>query len=79
MARGHGPGRELDPAVSFEEAATLGLAGRTALRVVRLAGPLLGRSVLVLRRGGVGHLVVQLASLAGATVTAKVRDPARGG
>jgi NADPH2:quinone reductase len=71
---------ELDPAVSFEEAATLGLAGRTALRVVRLAGPLLGRSVLVLGAGGgVGHLVVQLASLAGATVTAEVRDPARGG
>jgi NADPH:quinone reductase-like Zn-dependent oxidoreductase len=71
---------ELDDAVSFAQAATLGLAGRTALRVVRLAGPLLGRGVLVLGAGGgVGHLVVQLAARAGAVVTAQVRDPARGG
>jgi NADPH:quinone reductase-like Zn-dependent oxidoreductase len=67
---------ELDDAVSFMDAATLGLAGRTALRTVRLAGPLLGRSVLVLgAAGGVGHLVVQLAARAGARVTAQVRDP----
>jgi hypothetical protein len=32
----------LEVTVSFEDAATLGLAGRTALRTVRLAGPLLG-------------------------------------
>jgi NADPH2:quinone reductase len=69
---------ELDDAVSFEQAATLGLAGRTALRAVRLAGPLLGRTVLVLGAGGgVGHLAVQLAALAGARVTAQLRDPAR--
>jgi NADPH:quinone reductase-like Zn-dependent oxidoreductase len=69
---------ELDDAVSFEHAATLGLAGRTALRTVRLAGPLLGRSVLVLGAGGgVGHLAVQLAARAGGRVTAQVRDPAR--
>src|SRR5258707_14719709 len=62
---------EVGGAVSYEEAATLGLAGRTALRVVRLAGPLLGRKVLVLGAGGgVGHLTVQLAAQAGATVTA---------
>jgi NADPH:quinone reductase len=68
----------LDAAVSFEHAATLGLAGRTALRSVRLAGPLLGRSALVLgATGGVGHLVVQLAARAGARVTAQVRDPSR--
>jgi NADPH:quinone reductase len=67
---------ELPDAVSFEDAATLGLAGRTALRVVRLAGPLLGRSVLILGAGGgVGHLTVQLAARAGARVTAHVRDP----
>jgi NADPH2:quinone reductase len=65
---------ELEDAVSFEDAATLGLAGRTALRVVRLAGPLLGRSVLILGAGGgVGHLTVQLAARAGARVTARVR------
>jgi NADPH:quinone reductase len=65
---------ELEDAVSFEDAATLGLAGRTALRVVRLAGPLLGRSVLILGAGGgVGHLTVQLAARAGARVTAHVR------
>jgi NADPH2:quinone reductase len=59
----------LDDAVSCEQAATLGLAGRTALRVVRLAGPLLGRRVLVVGAGGgVGHLTVQLASLAGGAV-----------
>jgi NADPH:quinone reductase-like Zn-dependent oxidoreductase len=69
---------ELDDAVSFEHAATLGIAGRTALRTVQLAGPLLGRTVLVLGAGGgVGHLAVQLAALAGARVTAQLRDPAR--
>jgi NADPH:quinone reductase len=69
---------ELDGAVLFEDAATLGLAGRTALRTVRLAGPLLGRTVLVLGAGGgVGQLVVQLAARAGGRVTAQVRDTAR--
>jgi NADPH:quinone reductase len=69
---------ELDDSVSYVDAATLGLAGRTALRTVRLAGPLLGRSALVLgAAGGVGHLVVQLAARAGARVTAHVRDPGR--
>jgi NADPH:quinone reductase-like Zn-dependent oxidoreductase len=68
----------LEDTVSFEDAATLGLAGRTALRTVRLAGPLLGRSALVLgAAGAVGHLVVQLAAHAGARVTAQLRDPGR--
>jgi NADPH:quinone reductase len=70
---------ELDDPVAFEDAATLGLAGRTALRTVRLAGPLLGRSVLILgASGGVGHLAVQLAALSGARVTAHVHRPGRG-
>ena len=57
---------QLDDAVSLEAAATLGLAGRTALRTVRLAGPLVGRRVLLLGAGGgVGHLVLQLAPGAG--------------
>ena len=69
---------ELDEAVSFQDAATFGLAGRTALRTVRLAGPLLGRDVLVLGAGGgVGQLVVQLAVRAGGRLTAQVRDAAR--
>lgn len=68
---------ELDDAVSFASAATLGIAGRTALRTVRLAGPLLGRKVLVLGAGGgVGQLAVQLATRAGGRVTAQVRDRA---
>jgi NADPH:quinone reductase len=68
----------LDDAVSFESAATLGLAGRTALNTVRLAGPLLGRRVLVQgAAGGVGHLAVQLAACAGGRVTAQVHGPAR--
>jgi NADPH2:quinone reductase len=70
----------LDDGVSFEDAATLGLAGRTALRTVRLAEPLLGRSALVLgAAGGVGHLVVQLAARAGARVTAHARTASHTG
>jgi NADPH:quinone reductase-like Zn-dependent oxidoreductase len=61
----------LSDGVPFETAATLGLAGLTALRVLRLAGPLLGRHVLATGgRGGVGHLIVQLAAASGARVTA---------
>ncbi len=63
----------LEEGVSFEDAATLGIAGRTALNIVRLAGPILGRRVLILgASGGVGHLAVQLAAAAGARVTAHV-------
>jgi len=48
----------IDDAVPFESAATLGLAGLTALRSLREIGPLLGRSVLVLgASGGLGHFV----------------------
>src|SRR5207249_877940 len=64
----------IDDAVPFETAATLGLAGLTALRSLREVGPLLGRRLLVLgASGGLGHFVVQLAALAGADVTALVR------
>jgi NADPH:quinone reductase len=68
----------LDDRVSFEQAATLPVAGLTALRALREGGAILGRSVLVTgATGGVGHLAVQLARAAGATVTALVTSPAR--
>jgi NADPH2:quinone reductase len=61
--------------VDFGTAATLPLAGLTALRTVRLAGPVLGRELLVTGAGGgVGHLTVQLAVRAGAFVTAQAAD-----
>lgn len=59
--------------VSFEVAATLGIAGLTALRVVREAGPLAGKRVLVTgASGAVGRLAVQLSRLYSATVTGVV-------
>src|SRR5437868_3474982 len=49
--------------VSLGQAATLPVAGLTALRALRLGGTLLGRSVLVTgASGGVGHFAVQLAA-----------------
>jgi NADPH2:quinone reductase len=62
---------ELPPTVGFAEAAALPVAGLTALRALREAGTLLGREVLVTgAAGGVGQFAVQLAAIAGATVTA---------
>ena len=61
--------------VSDAEAATLPTAGLTALRTLELAGSVLARRVLITgSTGGVGQYAVQLATLAGATVTALVRD-----
>lgn len=60
----------LPDGVAFAAAAALGIAGLTALRVVRRGGPLLGRRVLITGAGGgVGHFVTQLAALAGARVS----------
>lgn len=57
-------------AVSFAQAASLPIAGLTALRTLRLGGALLGKRVLITgARGGVGNLAVQLAERAGAEVT----------
>ena len=65
---------ELPENVSFEQAATLPVAGLTALYALEKGGGLLGRSVLVTgASGGAGHLTVQLARLAGARVVALVR------
>jgi len=68
----------LDDRVSFEQAATLPVAGLTALRALREGGAILGRNVLVTgATGGVGQFAVQLAHAAGATVTAQVSSPSR--
>jgi NADPH:quinone reductase-like Zn-dependent oxidoreductase len=64
--------------VSFEQAATLPVAGLTALRAVRAGGALVGRNVLVTgATGGVGQVAVQLAVASGAQVTALVSGPER--
>ncbi len=64
--------------VSSAAAATLPVAGLTALLAVKKFGFLLGQNVLITgATGGVGHLAVQLAKAAGAHVTAAVRSPDR--
>ncbi|MBV6699174.1 zinc-binding dehydrogenase [Kitasatospora aureofaciens] len=68
----------LEPGVSFEQAATLPIAGVTSLRALRHGGLLLGADVLVTgATGGVGQFAVQLATAAGARVTAHVSRPER--
>ncbi|MGW6710423.1 zinc-binding dehydrogenase [Streptomyces sp. NPDC054956] len=60
-------------------AAALPLAGITALRLLRAAGSLAGRRVLLTgASGGVGHYVTELAAAAGAEVTAVTATAARG-
>ena len=57
--------------VTFEQAATLPVAGLTALRALDIIGPLIARRALVTgASGGVGRFAVQLAKMAGAHVTA---------
>ena len=69
---------ELPDAVSFAQAATLPVAGLTALRGLEIAGFVLGRRVLVTgAAGGVGRFAVQLAAAAGAHVTGVARNPER--
>jgi NADPH:quinone reductase-like Zn-dependent oxidoreductase len=64
--------------VSFASAATLPVAGLTALRTLRQGGSLLAQRVLITgAAGGVGSFAVQLASLAGAEVTGVVSHPDR--
>jgi NADPH:quinone reductase-like Zn-dependent oxidoreductase len=65
---------ELPARVAFGQAATLPVAGLTALRALGRGGLLLGRRVLVTgATGGVGDFAVQLARLAQAHVTASAR------
>jgi NADPH:quinone reductase-like Zn-dependent oxidoreductase len=69
---------ELPDNVSFAQAATLPVAGLTALRTLRLGGALVGRRVLITgAAGGVGTLAVQIAARSGAYVTAVVGRPER--
>ena len=68
----------LPESVSFSHAATLPVAGLTALRTLRHGGPLIGRRVLITgAAGGVGTLAVQIAARSGAHVTAVVGRPER--
>jgi NADPH:quinone reductase-like Zn-dependent oxidoreductase len=61
---------ELPDTVTLAQAATLPVAGLTALKALDVAGSVLGRRVLVTgSSGGVGSFAVQLAKLAGAHVT----------
>jgi NADPH:quinone reductase-like Zn-dependent oxidoreductase len=72
-ASGHKAGLALKPAnVSFEQAAAVGVAGRTALQGLRdVAGVKPGQRVLVHGAGGgVGTFSVQIAKALGAHVTA---------
>src|SRR5262249_58845834 len=64
--------------VSFAAAASLPVAGLTALRTLRHGAPLLGKRVLITgAAGGVGNLAVQLAARSGARGTAVVGNAER--
>jgi NADPH:quinone reductase len=65
---------ELPEGISLEQAATLPVAGLTALRALEIGGFVVGKRVLITgASGGVGHFAVQLASMAGAHVTGVAR------
>jgi NADPH2:quinone reductase len=64
--------------VSDAQAATLPVAGLTALKALDIIGPVLAKRVLVTgASGGVGRFAVQLAKLAGAHVTGVSASPER--
>lgn len=64
--------------VALDVAATLPVAGLTALRSLWASGPTLGRRVLVTgASGGVGRFAVALAAVGGARVIASVGSPGR--
>jgi NADPH2:quinone reductase len=65
---------ELPDPLTFEQAATLPVAGLTALLALQIGGFVVGRRVLVTgASGGVGRFAIQLAKLAGADVTGLAR------
>jgi NADPH:quinone reductase len=60
--------------ITFEQAATLPVAGLTALRALEYGGFIVGKRVLITgASGGVGRFAIQLATLGGAHVTAVAR------
>lgn len=64
--------------VSFAQAATLPIAGVTALRLLRFGGDLSGLRVLVTgAAGGVGRFLVELAAGLGAEITGVAASPDR--
>lgn len=66
----------LPDSVPLSVAATLPVAGLTAIYALAEGGLLVGREVLINgASGGVGHMAVQLAAASGARVTAVVRRP----
>lgn len=70
---------EIPDGVCVTQAAALPLAGLTALTLLRAAGPLIGRRLLITgASGGVGHYVTELAAGAGAEVTVVTADAERG-
>jgi NADPH:quinone reductase-like Zn-dependent oxidoreductase len=69
----------LPESVKTVDAAALPLAGITALRLLRAAGAVTGRRLLLTgASGGVGHYFTELASGAGAEVTVVTATPERG-
>ncbi|KOU34503.1 alcohol dehydrogenase [Streptomyces sp. WM6373] len=69
----------LPDGIDSVRAAALPLAGITALRLLRTAGPVAGLRVLLTgASGGVGHYVTELAVGAGAELTAVTATPERG-
>jgi NADPH:quinone reductase-like Zn-dependent oxidoreductase len=69
---------QLPDGVSDAQAASLPVAGLTALKALDVIGQVLARSVLVTgASGGVGRFAIQLARLAGARVTAVSASPER--
>lgn len=70
---------EIPAELSFDAAATLPVAGLTAVGVLGHSGNLLGHRVAITgAAGGVGRFAIQLAHMAGAHVTAVVGRPERG-
>jgi len=63
--------------IGFEEAAPLFCPGVTAYRAVRRAGIRLGQKVAIIGVGGVGHMSLQFARLAGAEIVAVDRAEAQ--
>ncbi|MFJ9596885.1 zinc-binding dehydrogenase [Streptomyces virginiae] len=69
----------LPDSIDSVRAAALPLAGITALRLLRTAGPVAGLRVLLTgASGGVGHYLTELAVGAGAELTAVTATPERG-